>query len=93
MGARPLDAPRAGGSHPLPAAAAPRCWPEHADRQGADARGYMAWSLFDNLEWSFGFSKRFGLYHVDFKTLERTLKRSGQYYARVVSTHGASLTE
>jgi beta-glucosidase len=61
--------------------------------QGADVRGYMAWSLFDNLEWAFGFSKRFGLYHVDFKTLKRTLKRSGQYYARVVSTHGASLSE
>ena len=35
---------------------------------GADIRGYMAWSLLDNLEWSLGFSKRFGIVHVDFET-------------------------
>ncbi len=36
--------------------------------QGCDMRGYMAWSLLDNLEWSLGFSKRFGIVHVDFAT-------------------------
>src|SRR4029450_12154876 len=45
---------------------------------GADVRGYFAWSLLDNLEWSHGFSKRFGLVHVDFATLERTGKAGGR---------------
>lgn len=60
---------------------------------GVDVRGYMAWSLMDNLEWSLGFAKRFGLVHVNFDTLERTLKDSAHYYSRVITTHGASLEE
>lgn len=52
---------------------------------GADVRGYFAWSLLDNLEWAHGYSKRFGLVHVDFATQRRTLKRSGQAYARFVA--------
>ena len=39
-----------------------------AMRAGVDIRGYCAWSLMDNLEWSLGFSKRFGLVHVNFET-------------------------
>ena len=42
--------------------------------QGVDLRGYFAWSLLDNLEWSLGYSKRFGIVHVDFETQERTPK-------------------
>jgi beta-glucosidase len=53
--------------------------------QGADVRGYCAWSLFDNLEWAHGFSKRFGLVHVDFATQQRTLKESARYYAAVIA--------
>jgi len=53
--------------------------------QGADVRGYCAWSLFDNLEWAHGFSKRFGLVHVDFETQQRTLKASARYYASVIA--------
>jgi len=45
----------------------------------------------DNLEWSHGFSKRFGLVHVNFETLERTLKDSGRFYAKVIATNGAAL--
>ena len=41
-----------------------------AIRQGADIRGYFAWSLLDNLEWAFGFSKRFGLVHVNYAHAE-----------------------
>jgi beta-glucosidase/6-phospho-beta-glucosidase/beta-galactosidase len=41
-----------------------------ASQDGADLRGYFVWSLMDNFEWSFGFSKRFGLIHVDYETLE-----------------------
>lgn len=58
---------------------------------GADVRGYMAWSLLDNLEWSLGFSKRFGIVHVDFETQQRTPKSSAFYYSRVVATNGAAL--
>ena len=58
---------------------------------GADVRGYFAWSLLDNLEWSLGFAKRFGIVHVDFSSLRRTVKRSGRVYAEIVRTNGATL--
>jgi beta-glucosidase len=61
--------------------------------QGCDIRGYMAWSLFDNLEWSLGFAKRFGIVHVDFATQARTIKASGKLYADVIATNGAVLNE
>jgi beta-glucosidase len=61
--------------------------------QGVDLRGYMVWSLLDNLEWSLGFSKRFGIVHVDFATQLRTLKDSARYYASVIASHGAILDE
>jgi beta-glucosidase len=60
---------------------------------GVDLRGYMVWSLFDNLEWSLGFTKRFGIVHVDFTTLERTPKDSARYYAQVIASRGAVLAE
>ena len=59
--------------------------------QGVDLRGYFVWSLLDNFEWSNGYSKRFGLYHVDFGTQVRTAKSSAGFYADVIRTHGASL--
>ncbi len=49
---------------------------ERAMGEGADVRGYFAWSLMDNFEWSYGYSKRFGLVHVDYETQERTAKSS-----------------
>ncbi|KAH7691087.1 Beta-glucosidase protein [Dioscorea alata] len=52
----------------------------NAMRKGADVRGYFVWSLIDNFEWAFGYTLRFGLYHVDFKTQERTPKRSAEWY-------------
>jgi len=58
---------------------------------GADMRGYYAWSLLDNLEWSLGFAKRFGIVHVNFATQQRTIKRSGRYYGEVIATNGGSL--
>jgi beta-glucosidase len=59
--------------------------------QGVDVRGYYAWSLMDNLEWSLGFSKRFGIVHVNFETLQRTPKASGKLYSKIIETNGALL--
>jgi beta-glucosidase len=61
--------------------------------KGVDLRGYFVWSLMDNLEWSHGFSKRFGLIHMDFTTQKRTRKRSADLYQRIIATNGGALGE
>jgi len=48
--------------------------------QGADVRGYFAWSLLDNFEWAYGYDKRFGIVRVDYDTQVRTPKRSALWY-------------
>jgi beta-glucosidase len=58
---------------------------------GADVRGYFVWSLLDNFEWSLGYSKRFGIVHVDFETQKRTLKDSARFYAGVIASRGGTL--
>ncbi|GGV73553.1 MULTISPECIES: GH1 family beta-glucosidase [Streptomyces] len=51
---------------------------------GADVRGYFLWSLLDNFEWGYGYSKRFGLYYVDYATQRRIPKASAHWYAGVI---------
>lgn len=58
---------------------------------GVDLRGYFAWSLLDNYEWSLGYSKRFGIVHVDYETQQRTPKASARFYAEVIRTRGRCL--
>ncbi|MGH7446427.1 MAG: GH1 family beta-glucosidase [Longimicrobiales bacterium] len=64
-----------------------------ARESGVDVRGYFAWSLLDNFEWAEGYSKRFGLYHVNFATQQRTPKTSARFYADVIRSNGAALTD
>ena len=54
---------------------------------GADVRGYFVWTLLDNFEWAWGLSKRFGLVHVDYETLQRRPKDSARWYSRVIAAN------
>jgi beta-glucosidase len=51
--------------------------------EGADVRGCFVWSLLDNFEWADGYSRRFGIVYVDYRTQERICKRSAHWYGRV----------
>jgi beta-glucosidase len=64
-----------------------------AIRRGIDLRGYFVWSLLDNFEWSHGYSKRFGIVHVDYRTQKRTPKESARFYSEVIRTGGAALAD
>ncbi|WP_208012910.1 GH1 family beta-glucosidase [Nesterenkonia salmonea] len=54
--------------------------------RGVDLRGYLVWSLFDNFEWGYGYSKRFGIVRVDYETLERLPKDSASWFAELIRT-------
>jgi beta-glucosidase len=58
-----------------------------AIRAGVPVKGYFAWSLMDNFEWSFGFAKRFGLIYVDYETQMRILKNSAHWYRKVIQVN------
>jgi beta-glucosidase len=60
----------------------------HAHRavaEGWPLRGYFWWSLMDNFEWTDGYSKRFGIYYVDFKTQKRIPKLSASFYKELIA--------
>ena len=55
-----------------------------ATSEGVPVHGYFLWSLMDNFEWSDGYEKRFGIYHVDFQTQRRTPKLSASFFREVI---------
>jgi beta-glucosidase len=57
-----------------------------------DVRGYFVWSLLDNFEWADGYSKKFGLHHVDMRTLARTPKMSARWYGEVARRNRIDFT-
>ena len=57
-------------------------------RRAPMSAAICVWSLLDNLEWSLGYSKRFGIVHVDFDTQKRTPKESAKLYSRIAATNG-----
>jgi len=61
-----------------------------AIRDGVPVRAYHHWSLLDNFEWAEGYSQRFGLVHVDFKTQKRTPKDSAAWFAKVAATNAVA---
>ena len=61
------------------------------DDGAADVRGYYVWSLLDNFEWAFGYSKRFGIVWTDYETLERIPKASARFFAEVVRRNGVEV--
>ncbi|CAE7477949.1 BGL1A [Symbiodinium natans] len=60
---------------------------------GADVRGYFAWSLMDNFEWALGYSKRFGMVHIDYETQKRTPKQSALLISEVAKSNKLTLPE
>jgi beta-glucosidase len=61
-----------------------------AIQAGVPLRGYFAWSLLDNFEWAWGYTRRFGLVHVDYRNQRRTPKASAHWYSDVIARHGLS---
>ncbi len=61
---------------------------QRAAREKYPVKGYFLWSILDNFEWAQGFTKRFGIVHVNFETLKRTPKASAEWYAKVIANNG-----
>jgi beta-glucosidase len=59
-----------------------------AIQSGVNLQRYYVWSVFDNFEWVFGYSRRFGIIYVNFQTQERTWKQSAKWYRDVIKNNG-----
>ena len=57
-------------------------------KKGVPLKGYYVWSLLDNFEWAWGYTKRFGIIHIDFKTLKRTPKDSAYFLRDTIAGYG-----
>ena len=57
---------------------------QRAAHEGYPIKAYFLWSLLDNFEWCDGYSKRFGIHYVDFKTEKRYPKLSAEWYREVI---------
>jgi len=58
-----------------------------AIEDGVKLKGYFVWSLLDNFEWTYGYSKRFGIVYVDYETQKRIIKDSGYWYREVIKSN------
>ena len=63
-----------------------QCW--KAIQEGVPLKGYYVWTLMDNFEWAFGYSKRFGIVYIDFETQKRYPKKSAYWYRQVIGRNG-----
>jgi beta-glucosidase len=59
-----------------------------AIQMGVPLAGYFVWSLFDNFEWAFGYTQRFGIVWIDYETQERIIKDSGHWFMQVIQSNG-----
>jgi beta-glucosidase len=57
-------------------------------QSGVPVKGYFHWSLMDNFEWALGYTPRFGLVHINYDTLQRTIKESGKWFHQVIRANG-----
>jgi beta-glucosidase len=57
-------------------------------KEGINIKGYYAWSFLDNFEWSWGYTKRFGIVHVDYLTQKRTPKDSAYFFRDTIAGYG-----
>ena len=57
-----------------------------AIESGVNVKGYFVWSLQDMFSWTNGYSKRYGLFYVDFETQKRYPKKSAYWYKKVSET-------
>jgi beta-glucosidase len=64
-----------------------------ANREGARVGGYFVWSLMDNYEWGFGFTKQFGIVHTNYANQKRTVKDSGRWFAKAIGEGGFPLAD
>jgi len=60
---------------------------QRATADGVPVKGYFHWSTMDNFEWTAGYGTRFGLIHIDYRTLQRTPKLSASFFRELAARH------